>query len=108
MSFEGFIIDTNVCLVELKGELPIGFYERLDPCVFNVMKDNIKVIFLDRFGRVMNENEIQFVEVLFWQCIDRPIVAFFSMLEQWMYWTTLNTDKLWEQVDLLEGEDDES
>lgn len=108
MNLEGFVIDTNVCLVELKGELPIGFYERLEPCVFTTMMGNVEVIFLDRIGRVMSKSEFQFVELLFWQNVEKPMIAFFSILEQWLYWVSLDSNKLWEQVDLLEGEDDES
>ncbi len=108
MSFEGFIIDTSVCLVELKSELPIDFFKAMDEISFTTMMGNVECIFLDRIGRVMKKSEFQFVELLFWQCSGKPFIAFFSLLEQWMYWVAIDNDKLWEQVDLLEGENDES
>lgn len=110
MNLEGFIIDTPVCIVELKSEIPVAFYERLDPCVFNTMMGNVELVFVDRLERTMNKSEWQFVECLFWQCVEKPVINFFSMLEQWLYWVGLDANKLWEYVELLEteGENDES
>lgn len=108
MNIEGFIIDTSVCLVEIKGNLPIAFYEPMDEITFTTMMGNVENIFLDRFGRVMIKSEFQFVELLFWQTVGKPFVAFFTLLEQWMYWVAIDNDKLWEQVEMIEGENDEN
>lgn len=108
MNIEGFIIDTTVCMVELKGELPIGFYEPMDEITFATMISQVDVMFADKFDREMSIQEKQFVQLLFWQTVGKPFVAFFSMLEQWMYWVAINNDKLWEQVEMIEGENDEN
>lgn len=110
MSLEGFIIDTTVCIVELKSEVPMAFYEALDEASFNIMISQVEKMFLDGMERKMTVNEKQFVQLLFWQCVGKPNITFFSLLEQWMYW--LNID--WQRVEMLseqmmeEGENDES
>jgi hypothetical protein len=105
MSLEGFIIDTNVCMVELKSEVPMAFYEEMKEVCFNTLMGQVDAIFIDKFGREMSVNEKQFVQLLFWQSVGKPFITFFSILEQWMYWLAID----WQRVVMLsEGENDES
>jgi hypothetical protein len=94
---DDFVIETAVCTVALKNGVPRGFYYVLDADSDLIMK-HANEIFLSRFGRAMDDSEICFVEDLYNQCEGKPAIAFFSLLEQWIYWHKFDTDKFLEAV----------
>lgn len=110
MNLDSFIIDTSTCIVELKNEVPMAFYETMDGVSFSILIEKVDEMFVNSLERKMTANEKQFVQLLFWQCVGKPHITFFSLLEQWMYWLPID----WKRVEMFademmeEGENDES
>lgn len=106
MSIEGFVFDTESCIVELRGGMDVSLYERFScPDAYNDgeeysewLKGAILVFnnrALEQWGRPLMTCETIFIKNTFMLCRGYPALMLTSLIDQMFYWRGINPDELY-------------
>lgn len=110
MSLEGFIIDTESCIVELRGGMDVSLYERFScPDAYNSGEEwsqylkRVMPVFADRamkqWGRPLSVPETVFITNAFMLCRGYPALMLTSLIDQMFYWRGINPDVVYSVAD---------